>query len=55
MTDESPTTAHGPLHTPEADLEDRLIRATYATPGEADNARNRLVQAGIAADRLAFA
>lgn len=52
MTDQSPTTVNGPLHTPEANLDDRLIQATYATPGEADTARNRLIESGIAADRI---
>ncbi len=51
MTD-SPTIENGPLHTPEASLDDRLIRATYAAPGDAQAARERLIQAGIAADRV---
>ncbi len=46
---EGPTTVNGPLHAPEATVNDRLISATFATAGDADLARDRLVQAGIAA------
>ncbi len=52
MTDQGPTTVNGPLHAPEAALDDRLIRATYATADEAQAARDRLIQSGIAADRI---
>ena len=38
---ESPTTENGPLHTEEATLDDRLIRATYKTAAEAQAARAR--------------
>lgn len=51
MTD-SPTTENGPLHTQEATLDDRLIRAAFATPADARAARERLVQSGIAAERV---
>lgn len=50
---EGPTTVNGPLHAPEATVNDRLISATFATAGDADLARDRLVQAGIAAERIA--
>ena len=49
---ESPTTENGPLHTEEATLDDRLIRATYKTPDEAQAARALLMQSGVAADRV---
>ncbi len=53
MTD-SPTTENGPLHTPDATLDDRLIQATFATAADAQVARDRLVQAGVAADRISI-
>lgn len=49
---ESPTTENGPLHTEEATLDDRLIRATYKTAEEAQSARALLVQNGVAEDRV---
>ena len=51
MTD-SPTTENGPLHTPDATLDERLIHATFKTPDDAQIARERLIQGGIAADRV---
>jgi len=54
MPDE-PTTMNGPLHTAEADLGDRLMTASYATPTEAYQARERLIAAGIAAGRIVVA
>lgn len=50
---EGPTTVNGPLHTPEATVDDRLISATFASTADADAVRERLVQAGIAPDRVA--
>lgn len=59
MTDDfgqtGPTTMNGPLHTPEADLGDRLITASYSTPAQAEAARQILIKAGIAADRIVVA
>ena len=49
---ESPTTENGPLHTEEATLDDRLIRATYKTADEAQAARALLIKGGLAADRV---
>jgi len=50
----SPTTENGPLHTPEATLDDRLIRATYATADGAQAARQRLIEGGLAAERISI-
>jgi hypothetical protein len=52
MTD-GPTTENGPLHTTQADLDNRLITATFASPADADAARDRLVHAGIDPARIA--
>ncbi len=49
---ESPTTENGPLHTEEATLDDRLMRAAYKTADEAQAARALLIQNGMAADRV---
>jgi hypothetical protein len=49
---DSPTTENGPLHTPDATLDDRLMRATFATPSDAQSARERLIEGGMAADRV---
>ena len=54
MTDQSPTTMNGPLHTPEANIDDRLMRASYASASDAEAARNLLIQNGIAADRISL-
>ena len=54
MTD-GPTTINGPLHTPEADIGDRAMTASFATPAEAQAARQALIDAGIAADRITLA
>jgi hypothetical protein len=51
MTD-VPTTENGPLHTPDATFNDRLIQATFKTPDEARATRDRLVQSGISPDRV---
>jgi hypothetical protein len=50
---EGPTTENGPLHATQADLADRLITATFASPAAADAARARLVHAGIDPARIA--
>ena len=50
---EGPTTVNGPLHAPEATVNDRLISATFATADDANAAREKLMRAGIAADRVA--
>ena len=52
MTDQNPTTINGPLHTPEADLDDRRMEAAYSNVALAEAARDRLIEAGIAADRI---
>ena len=52
MTDQAPTTVNGPLHTPDSQMDDRLMRATYPTPHDAAAARDLLIQSGIAADRI---
>jgi len=49
---ESPTTENGLFHTEEANLDDRLIRATYATAPQAQAMRDRLIQSGMAAERI---
>ena len=51
MTD-IPTTENGPLHTPDSTFDDRLIQATFETSGDAQIARERLIEGGIAADRV---
>lgn len=52
---DGPTTMNGPLHTPEADLGDRLMTASYATAAAAQVARQMLIDAGIAAERVTVA
>ena len=52
---DGPTTMNGPLHTPEADLGDRLMTASYATPAAAQAARQMLIDAGIPAERVMVA
>ncbi len=49
---EGPTTMNGPLHTPNVALDDRLISATFASSEAALLARQRLIGAGIAEDRV---
>jgi hypothetical protein len=51
LTD-SPTTENGPLHTTEATLDNRMIRATFASSSDAQAARTRLIQGGMAPDRV---
>jgi hypothetical protein len=50
---EGPTTVNGLLHTSQAELDDRLITATFANSADADAARDRLVHAGIDPARIA--
>lgn len=49
---EGPTTMNGPLHTDEADLGDRAIVASFATPQDAKAAQDALTNAGIDAARI---
>ncbi len=44
---QGPTTDNGPLHTPEATLEDRSMTATFRTRAEAESARTALLGAGF--------
>jgi hypothetical protein len=48
-----PTTFNGPLHTKAANLDDRHMLATFDTPDAARLAQQRLVEAGIAEERIA--
>lgn len=50
-----PTTMNGLLHTPDADLNDRLMTASYATAAQAEAAKQLLIGAGIAPERIAIA
>ncbi len=52
---EGPTTINGVLHAPEASLDDREMTASFATPAAADAARQQLIAAGIAAERITLA
>lgn len=52
MSEDGPTTFNGLLHTPEARMDDRVVSATFATPADANTARDRLIEGGIAADRI---
>jgi hypothetical protein len=54
MTD-GPTTMNGPLHTDDANLDDRAMVASFATPDAAHAARQALVDAGIDAGRITIA
>lgn len=49
---DGPTTMNGPLHTDEADLGDRAIVASFATPQAAQSALQALVESGIDAGRI---
>jgi hypothetical protein len=51
MTD-GPTTMNGPLHTDAANLDDRAMVASFATPEAARAARDALINAGIDASRI---
>ena len=53
MTD-GPTTMNGPLHTDEATVDNRAMVAAFATPAAAQAAKLSLIDAGIAADRIAI-
>ncbi len=54
-TNGGPTTVNGLLHDPATTLDDRRIVAFYDTAAEAAAARDRLVEAGIGAARIAVA
>ena len=45
---QGPTTENGPLHTPEATLEDRSMTATFRSMADAESARSALLAAGFA-------
>ncbi len=50
--DDSPTTVNGPLHNPAADLGERRIVAIFGDLAQAREARERLLQLGIPAERI---
>ncbi len=52
---QGPTTENGPLHTPEATLEDRSMTATFRSEAEAEAARRALIDAGLAEGSIAIA
>ncbi|MGI3779106.1 MAG: hypothetical protein ACRYGC_17590 [Janthinobacterium lividum] len=45
---QGPTTENGPLHTPEATLDDRSMTATFRSMADAESARAALLAAGFA-------
>ena len=47
-----PTTMNGPLHTDQATLDDRAMVATFSTSAAALAAKQALIDAGVAADRI---
>jgi hypothetical protein len=51
MTD-GPTTMNGPLHTDEANLDDRAMVASFSTSAAALAAKQTLIDAGVASDRI---
>ena len=52
---QGPTTENGPLHTPEATLDDRSMAATFRTRPEAEAARTALLAAGFAEGSIVLA
>ncbi len=52
---QGPTTENGPLHTPEATLEDRSMTATFRSRAEAESARTALLAAGFADGSIVLA
>lgn len=50
--EDSPTTFNGVLHNPAANLEDRRIIAIFADAAGAGEARARLIQLGVAPERI---
>ncbi len=52
---QGPTTENGPLHTPEATLEDRSMTATFRSRAEAESARAALLAAGFADGSIVLA
>lgn len=52
---QGPTTDNGPLHTPEATLDDRRMTATFRSLAEAEAARGALLAAGLAEGSVTIA
>ena len=52
---QGPTTDNGPLHTPEATLDDRSMTATFRSTADAESARAALLAAGFAENSVTLA